>query len=285
MATVHKTAVIHPGAILEKDVDIGPYSVIGPDAQIGAGTKIGAYVVIQGKTILGRDNRVFTGSVIGSESQDLKAQDSQAAVEIGDENTIREYVTINRSSKGSGVTRIGNSTLIMTGAHIAHDCQIGDSVVMANMATLGGHCMVEDHAIVGGFTVAHQFVRIGRLCMVGGTSGLLQDAPPYMTVFGQAPARVVNVNFLGLKRHNIAKEVRAEIRKAFKILYYLSLPVKEATARIERDLIRFPEIEHLIEFLKTSTRGFCKGTKAEPTEDELDTEEMPHPEPNFPIPL
>ncbi len=179
-------------------------------------------------------------------------------VEIGEGVQVREFVTINRGSKNGSVTRVGDNSMLMTGVHIAHDCQVGKHVIMANLATLAGHCKVEDHAVLGGMAVVHQFVRVGKIAMVGGTSGLMQDAPPFMMVFGPAPARVVNINNIGLKRRGTTPEVRLALRQAFHILYRQQLSTKDAIAKIEDTIPPSDEMAYLLNFYRSSERGICR---------------------------
>jgi len=255
---IHRTAIVHPEARLEPGGEIGAYSVIGRNVFIGADSVVGSHVVIAENTTIGAGCRIASHAVIGTDPQDLKYNGEPSYVEIGEGVDIREFVTINRGSKKGSVTRVGDKTLLMTGAHIAHDCQVGKGVIMANLATLGGHCKVEDYAVLGGMAVVHQFVRIGKIAMVGGTSGLMQDAPPFMMVFGPAPARVVNVNNIGLNRHGVAPEVRLHLRQAFHILYRQNLTVSGAIAKIEETLPPSEELNYLLAFYRSSERGICR---------------------------
>jgi UDP-N-acetylglucosamine acyltransferase len=258
---IHRTAIVHPEARLEPGVEVGAYSVIGKNVTIEAGTKIGSHVVIDSNSRIGPDCKVFSHAVIGSDPQDLKYRGAESWVEIGAGTIIREFVTINRGSKEGAVTRVGNGTLLMTGVHVAHDCQVGNNVIMVNLATLGGFCEVEDCAVIGGLAVAHQFVRVGKMTMVGGTAGLLQDAPPYMMVFGTAPARVVNINTVGLRRNGVSSEVRAHLRHAFKVLYRSGLTTNQALEEIERTIPPGEEVRHLLEFFRNSSRGTCTAVR------------------------
>jgi UDP-N-acetylglucosamine acyltransferase len=257
---IHRAAIVHPEARLEPGVEIGAYSVIDRGASVEADTRIGSHVVIGKNVRIGPGCEVYSHAVIGTDPQDLKYDGNESSVEIGEGCKIREFVTVNRGSKAGAATRVGEQTLLMTGSHIAHDCQIGSNVIMANLATLGGHCAVEDHAVLGGMAVAHQFVRIGKMAMVGGTSGLMQDAPPFMMVFGPAPARVVNVNHVGLKRNGVPPEVRLHLRQAFHLLYRQNLSIDQALARIEEELPPSDEMTYLLEFYRTSQRGICRAS-------------------------
>lgn len=254
---IHETAIVHPKAELGRDVEIGPYSIVGEGVLIGDGTKIGSHVEITGPAIIGRNCKISQGAAIGVEPQHIKYAGEPTRVVIGDNNVIREYVTISRGTTGgNGETRIGNGNMIMAYGHIAHDCIIGDGVVFTGGAALAGHVVVEDCAVIGGMSGVHQFVKIGRMAMVGGMAKVVKDVPPYFLVDGN-PARVIGVNIVGLKRNGVPPEVRRQIRKAYKLLYCSGLNVRDALLRIESELAGVEEIQHLVEFLKASSRGIC----------------------------
>lgn len=259
---IHRTAIVHPEAELEPGVEIGAYSVIGRGSIIQSDTRIGSHVVIGENVRIGPGCEIYSHAVIGSDPQHLRYDGSPSSVEIGEGCKIREFVTINRGFKKGSVTRVGAGTLLMTGVHIAHDCQVGERVIMANLATLGGHCIVEDNAVMGGMAVAHQFVRIGKIAMVGGTSGLMQDAPPFMMVFGPAPARVININHIGLKRNGVPAEIRMHLRQAFHFLYRQGLTIESALRKIEEELPMSEYLAYLVNFYRTSQRGICRATLA-----------------------
>lgn len=256
--SIHKTAVIHPGAQLSSGVAIGPYSVIEGNVSLGDNVRVGSHCVITGQTSIGRNCKIYTGAVIGSAPQDKKySADDNVFLNIGDNNVIREYVTINPgTAEGGGKTVLGNNNLIMAYAHIAHDCILGNNCVMANAATLGGHVTLEDNAIVGGLSAVHQFVRLGRLSIIGGCSKVVQDVPPFSMCDGH-PAEVLNANTVGLKRAQIPTETIQKLRRAFKILFRSGLSRTTALEKIAREIPTCPEIEHLIFFTKTSKRGLC----------------------------
>ena len=221
MATeIHSTAVVSPGAELGVDVSVGPYTVIGPRVRIGDGTRIGPQVVIDGVTTFGRDNVIFGQANIGADPQDLSYEGEETHLEIGDRNTVREFVTINRGTvKGGGLTRIGDDCLLMACSHVAHDCEIGDRVMLANNALLAGHVAVEDGAIINGAAAVHQFVTVGKLSYVGGLTRVFLDVPPFMILEGH-PARVRKVNVIGLERSGAFEpEDIQEIRAAFRKIY------------------------------------------------------------------
>ena len=255
---VHKTTVIHPEARLGDSVRIGPYSVIGPHVVIGEDVHIGSHCVLEGHTTIGKGSRIFTGAVIGSIPQDKKHQDDDKVVlVIGEHNIIREYVTINPGTvDGGGKTVMGDHNLLMAYSHVAHDCSIGNHCVMANAGTLGGHVTLEDRAIVGGLTAIHQFVRLGTFSIVGGCSKVVQDIPPYSLCDGH-PAKVRNINYVGLKRSGMDPQVIRTLRRVFRIIFHSGLTKNHALARIEQEFEDGPEIKHLIFFIKTSKRGLC----------------------------
>ena len=253
---IHPTAIIYPGAKIEGDVEIGPYAVIGSDVVIKKGTKISSHVVIEGWTTIGENCRIYTGAVIGSPTQDLKNEGKRSYVEVGEGNIIREYVTINRATSAEGVTRIGQKNFLMTDVHIAHDCILGDGIIMGNLATLAGHVVVEDKAIIEGLTGIHQFIRIGRHAFIGGYSKVVKDIPPYLKVAGQ-PTEVYGINTLGLERSGFSAESIKNIENVYRILFRSRLNVTQALKRLEgQDLL--PDVRHMVEFVKNSTRGICR---------------------------
>jgi len=254
---IHATAIVHPGALLEEGVEVGPFSIIEDRVKIGAGTKIGARVTIEGNTTIGRENELFTGAVVGSVTQDKKYQGGDTFLKIGDRNKIREYVTINPGTQDGTETVIGNDNLIMAYAHVAHDCIIGNNTTIANGATFAGHVIVEDRAIIGGLSGVHQFVRIGSLAIVGGCSKVVQDIPPFMMVDGH-PARAFGLNTIGLDRAQISSDEKLRLKKVFKIVFRSKLSLKNAIKHIETDVETSPVVTQVIEFLKKSERGICR---------------------------
>lgn len=254
---VHPTAIVHPDARLEDGVVVGPYSIIEGTVQIGAGTVIGAHAVIEGHTTIGRNNEIFTGAVVGSRTQDKKFDGGISYLKIGDNNKIREYVTINPGTKEGTSTVIGNDNLLMAYSHVAHDCIVHNHVVLANQATLAGHVIIDDRAIIGGLSAVHQFVRVGSLALIGGCSKVVQDVPPYVMADGH-PAEAFGINTVGLDRAEFPKEEKAQLKKAFRIIFKSKLALKNAVQRIESELQSTPAIQVLLEFLKTSERGICR---------------------------
>ena len=255
---IHKTAVIHRDAKLSSGVSVGPYSVIEGSVTLGDNVRIGSHCVVTGQTTIGRNCKVYTGAVIGSAPQDKKfSYDDNVFLNIGENNVIREYVTINPGTlDGGGKTVIGGNNLIMAYSHVAHDCIIGNNCVMANAATLGGHVTLEDNAVIGGLSAVHQFVRLGRLSIIGGCSKVVQDVLPFSMCDGH-PAAMVNINTVGLKRAQISSETIQKIKKAFRILFRLGLSRAHALEKIANEIETCTEIEHLIFFAKTSKRGLC----------------------------
>lgn len=253
---IHPTAVVSKKAKLADDIEIGHYSIIGDNVVIGSGSKIGAYCIIEGNTTIGRNCEFFTGAVIGSRPQDLKYKDEKVFLKIGDGNIIREYCTFNPGTEVSGETVVGNNNIFMAYAHIAHDCRVGDNCIIANNGTLAGHVTIEDKAVVGGLVAIHQFVKVGKLSIIGGCSKVVQDIPPYSTCDGH-PARVYGLNLVGLKRNNISKESIEQLGSAFKILFNSGLTSKHSLEKIEKEIQQTPEVSYLINFIKNSQRGIA----------------------------
>lgn len=253
-ARIHPTAIVDPSAILESDTEIGPYAVIGRESRIGRGSRIGAYALIGDYTLLGPECRVSSHAVVGSPSQDLKHRETDISwLEIGKGNRIREFVTINRATAAGACTRIGDNNLFMAYAHIAHDCQLGHRIVLANGATLGGHVEIGDEVVIGAMSGIHQFVRIGRLTMIGAMSRVCQDVPPFMLAVG-SPPRVYGLNSIGLRRQQIPSANRHQLKQAFQWLYRRHLAVAQALEQIKA-LGPGPELEELIRFVRESRRG------------------------------
>lgn len=239
------------------NVSIGPYSVIGEHVQIGDGCRIGSSVLIDGNTVMGRKNRVFHGASIGTIPQDLKYRGAKSFLTIGDNNTIREYVTINLATDEGERTYIGNNNLLMAYVHVAHNCWIGDNVILANSVNLAGHVTIYDYAIVGGIVPVHQFVSIGAHSIIGGGSRIPKDIPPFIKVAGNPP-KVGGLNSVGLKRRGFTTEQRALLKRAFCILYRDDLNVTQAVEKIKGELPQTPEIEMLVDFIRKSKRGITK---------------------------
>lgn len=257
MANIHPTAIIEPGAEIGADIEIGPYCVVGAKVRLGAGTRLMSHVVIAGATTLGEKCEVFPFASIGQQTQDLKFKGGTPRVEIGSGTTIREFVTVNAATNDGDVTRVGSGCHIMAYAHIAHDCVVGDSVIMANCATLAGHVTVEDMASIGGLSGVHQFVRIGRQAFIGGCSKVTQDVPPFMIADGN-PLSIHGLNSVGLKRRGVDEKAQALLKAAFKLLYRDGLTTRQAIERIESEVEKVAEVVYLTDFVKASTRGIVR---------------------------
>jgi UDP-N-acetylglucosamine acyltransferase len=256
--SVHPTAIVTPGAKLHPTVEVGPYAVIGPRVEIGAGTTVGPHAVIEGRTRLGQRNKVFQFASVGAQPQDLKYAGEDSALEIGDENLIREFTTLHKGTTGGGgVTRIGNGNLFMAYAHVAHDCQVGNGCVLANAATLGGHVELGDHVILGGLAAVHQFTRIGKHAFVAGGAMVVMDVPPFCTAQGDR-AELVGVNSIGLARHGYTEEQIGRVKEAYRILFRSKLPLEEAVERLRTELGDQTEIQALLFFVTTSERGLTR---------------------------
>lgn len=255
---IHPTAIVSPRADIDEDVSIGPFCIIHDDVRIGKGTRLIANVIVEGDTEIGDRCTIYPFTSIGLPPQDLKYRDEKTGVKIGNDNIIREYTTIHRASVGGdGVTTIGDKNFLMAYVHIAHDCKIGNATIMANLATLAGHVLVEDYAVIGGVVAVHQFTRIGAYAMVGGFSGVGQDIPPYMIASG-ARAKLFGLNTVGLKRHGFSDATLNELKKAYKILFREKRTLKDAIKKVQEDLPYTDEIRHLIEFIQKNKRGICR---------------------------
>jgi len=258
MSNIHETAIVAPGAKIGKNVEIGPYAIIGENVEIGEGTVVGPHVVIKGWTTIGKNNEIFHGASVGFEPQDLKFDGEKSYLFIGDDNTIRENVTIHRgTADGGGETRIGNDNLIMAYCHVAHDCQLGSHIVMSNATNLAGHVVIEDHTVIAGMVGVHQFVRIGKISMIGAHSRVVNDVPPYVIADG-SPAHVSGINVIGLRRNGIKPALRREIKRAYRILYRSDLNMQVAIKMMDQKLDASEEIEHFLRFLRNVQKGICR---------------------------
>jgi len=256
--SIHPSAVVSSGAELDSGVQVGPYTVIGPHVRIGKDTWVGPHVVIDGHTTLGAANRVFQFASVGAIPQDKKYRDEESTLLIGDHNVIREFTTLNPGTAGGGmVTRIGDGNLFMAYSHVAHDCQIGNNVVLANCATLGGHVIVEDYVGIGGLVGVHQFTRIGESAYLGGGSMVSLDVPPYCTAVGDR-AHLHGLNLVGLKRRGWTNKQVVLLKKSYRTLFSEGLPLKEALVTLRTLAADSPEILRLADFIEASTRGICR---------------------------
>jgi UDP-N-acetylglucosamine acyltransferase len=255
---IDPTAVIDPGAQLASGVSVGPYSIIGPGVVIGADTVIGPHVVIYGPTSIGRENRIFQFASIGDAPQDKKYAGEPTRLEIGDRNTIREFVTINRGTvQDEGVTVLGNDNWIMAYVHIAHDCRIGNHTIFANNASLAGHVRISDYVILGGFTLVHQFCAIGSHALTAFGSGISKDVPPYVTV-GGSPAHAHGLNMEGLRRRGFSPGSRMALKRAYRTLYRENRSFEDALAQLRSQAAGNAEVAVLTEFLEHQTRGIVR---------------------------
>lgn len=254
---IHPTAIVHPKAELAAGVTVGPYSIIEENVVIGEGTRVGVRVSIEGYTTLGKNNEIFTGAVIGSMTQDKKYKGGKTYLKIGDNNSIREYVTMNPGTEEGTETLVGNGNLIMAYSHVAHDCVIKNNTVLANAATLAGHVTVDDGAILGGLSGVHQFIHIGSLAIVGGHSKVTQDIPPFIMVDGH-PATAFGINKVGLERAGFSQEERNEARKAYKVVFKQNRPLQEAIQTLDKELSDGKIKALLLDFLKTCEHGICR---------------------------
>jgi len=255
---IHPTALIDPKAELADDVEVGAFSIIDAKVRIDSGTKIGPHAVVTGRTTIGKNNHIFQFTSIGEQPQDKKYAGEDTELIIGDNNTVRELCTFSRGSmQGGGVTRIGNDNWIMACVHIAHDCILGDNIIMANNASLAGHVTIGDHAILSGYSLIHQFCMVGEHSFTSFASHVNQSIPPYVTVSGEK-ARVKGINSEGLKRRGFTSEQINQVRRAYKALYRKSLSLEDATAEINKMAVDSPEIEPLVEFLKSAERGIIR---------------------------
>lgn len=251
-------AVIDEGAQLAADVSVGPFSIIGAGVVIEAGTSIGPHVVIRGPTRIGRDNKIFQFSSIGEDPQDKKYRGETTHLEIGDRNVIREYCTLHRgTAQDKGITRIGSDNLLMAYTHVAHDCVVGDHVIMANAASLAGHVRVGDHAILGGFSLVHQFCQIGPHSFSAMGSVISRDIPPYVMVGGR-PTKPHGINSVGLERQGYSSEAVRQIRKAYKVVYMSGAKLEDAIKTLDKMAETTPELLRMAEFLKTTGRSILR---------------------------
>jgi len=255
---IHSTAIIDSRAELADDVAVGPFTVIGPHVTIAAGTVIGSHVVIKGPTSIGKHNRIYQFSSIGEDPQDKKYAFEVTRLEIGDRNTIREFTSMHRGTQQDhSVTQIGNDNLFMAYTHVAHDCVIGDHVIMANGASLAGHVHLNSHAILGGFTLVHQFTQIGQYSFAAMGSAITQDIPPFIMVGGR-PTKPHGINSVGMERNGITAEDIRLIRKAYKIIYKMNLRLEDAIEQMEDLAGDSKEVSDMVSFLRNVNRGILR---------------------------
>jgi len=258
---IHPTAIIDKTAQLDSTVEVGPYAIIGPHVHIGADSIVEGHASVKGPTFIGKRNVISSFAAVGGDPQDISYRGEATELHIGDDNKIREYATLQRGTmKADGKTVVGNGNLFMAYTHVAHDCLIGNHVIMANVATLAGHVEIEDHASLGGLVAVQQFCRIGAHCYIGGMSGINLDVPPYMLLEGtRNQQRIVGLNRVGLKRHGFSKETIAQIDKVYRILFRSpDMLLQEALQEAAKAAGNCPEALHLIDFIKDSSRGVMR---------------------------
>ena len=257
---VHPTAIVDPGARIAESAEIGPFCVIGPEVEIGPSTRLMAHVYVEGPTGIGEDNLFYPYSSIGVASQDLKYKGERAETFIGSRNRIREFVTIHRGTQAGGlVTRIGDDNLLMAYVHVAHDCTVGNHVILVNGVTLGGHVTIEDWVEISAYTGVHQFCRVGRHAIVGGYSVVTQDVMPFSSTVSDRPIRVFGANKIGLERRGVARETIEALQTAMRLLTRAQLNTTQAVERIRAEVPACPEVEELLAFIAASQRGVIKG--------------------------
>ncbi|MDF1535056.1 MAG: acyl-ACP--UDP-N-acetylglucosamine O-acyltransferase [bacterium] len=255
---VDPRAAVSPGAQLDSGVEVGPFAVIGDQVRIGAGTRIGPHVVLDGRTTIGENNRIFQFASVGAPPQDLKYRGEESELIIGDDNVIRECVTIHKGTEGDNmVTRIGSGNLIMAYCHVAHDCVIGDRVILANGATIAGHVTMEDNSFLAGYAGVHQFCRVGTMAFVAAGSIVVMDVPPYTTAQGDR-ARLVGLNLEGLKRKQFTPGEISALKKAYRILFRSGLVMDEAIDKVRQEVENTDHVRHLLGFMDGSQRGFTR---------------------------
>ncbi len=257
MSEIHPTAVIEEGARIGEGCRIGPYCVIGPNVILGIGCELHSHVVIDGHTEIGSENTFYPFASIGLRTQDLKWDGGTTWTRVGSNNTFREYVTVHSATADGDATVIGSHNNLLAYTHVAHDCQLGDHIIMSNVGTLAGHVIVEDRAIVGGLAAVHQFCRIGTMSIIGGCSKVVQDVPPYMMVDGN-PAATRTLNKEGLKRNGVNEDTQKSMRQVYRILFRSEQTFTNAVKQVRADLATSPELEHLLAFIESSERGIAK---------------------------
>ncbi len=257
MTEIHPTAIVDPGARLGENVRVGAYCVIGPDVEVGDGCWLQHHASLCGPSQIGRDNRFFPFASIGQQTQDLKYSGEPTFLVVGNENTFREFATVHRGTSPNSCTRIGDRGNFLAYSHIAHDCTVGDDVIISNNGTLAGHVEVGDRAVIGGLTAIHQFCRVGRLALTGGCSKIVQDVPPFLIADGN-PAVIRGINKVGLERAGVPDETMRQLKEAYRLLYRSKLSLREAVKQMRSSLSSLPEIELLVDFVESSQRGIVR---------------------------
>ncbi|HEY4099551.1 MAG TPA: acyl-ACP--UDP-N-acetylglucosamine O-acyltransferase [Gemmatimonadales bacterium] len=254
IARIHPSALIDPSAVIDRDVEIGPFAIIGPSVSIARGCRIGARATLERNVRLAAGVSVGSGSILGGPPQDLKYADEETWVEIGENTRIREFTTINRGTVASGVTSVGRNCFIMTYVHLAHDCHIGDGVIMANGTQLAGHVTVEDYVVISGLVAVHQFARIGEYAFIGGMTRVSQDIPPFVKAVGN-PVELYGLNTIGLQRHKFPPATVAALKRAYRLCFNSDLNLGQALERARTDLPPTTEVDRFLEFVSSSQRG------------------------------
>lgn len=252
------SAIIHPSAKIAEGVTVGPGTVIGADVEIGEGTWIGPHAVIAGPTVIGKNNKIFQFSSVGDDPQDITYKGEPTRLEIGDNNTIREYCMISRGTvKGGNITRIGNDNFFMAYSHVGHDCMVGNSIIMINYSALSGHVVVDDYAIIGAYAAVHQFCRVGAYAFITRATYITKDVLPYVMIAGQS-TEACGINTVGLKRRGFSSATIDQLRRAYKIIFRKGLTVQQALAELELMREECPEVEPMIQILNQSARGIVR---------------------------
>jgi UDP-N-acetylglucosamine acyltransferase len=255
---IHSTAIVHPKAQLAEGVSIGPYSVIGEHVTIGRDTRIASHVLVEGWTTIGERNKLHSFSCIGTPPQDVGYKNEESYLIIGNDNVIREFATVHRATtKADRKTEIGDKNYLMAYSHVAHDCKLGNSIIMANSAGLAGHIRIEDYAILGGIVGVHQYVRIGAYAMIGGQSAIVQDIPPYVSAAGNR-AQLYGLNTIGLKRKGFSDEVIGDLKKAYKIIFRSGMTIDDAIKKVADEYPDSREVNYFIDFMRHSKRGVTR---------------------------
>ena len=255
---VHATSVVDSEAELGPGVTVGPFSIIGPNVRVGAGTEISAHVLIEKDTSVGESCRIFQGAVLGTDPQDLKYQGEYSELLVGDRTVVREYATLNRGTAASGRTMVGSDCLLMAYSHVAHDCRLGNHVVLSNAVNMAGHVTIEDWTIIGGLVPIHQFIRIGAHAFVGGGFRVTTDIPPYCRAAG-LPLKLYGLNAVGLERRGFPSETRRLLKQTYRTLFQSGLNVSQGIERVETEVEQVPEVRHFLDFIRNSERGITLG--------------------------
>ncbi len=253
-ATIDARAVVSPNAKIGSDVVIGPFCIVEDDVLIGRGTRIGSSAVLAKGTRVGEECKIHHGAVLGTVPQDLKFHGEESVLEVGNNTTIREYATLNRGTSATGRTKVGSHCFIMAYAHVAHDCEVGDYVILANSVNMAGHVKIEDHVVIGGMVPIHQFTRIGRHVMIGGGFRVSKDVPPF-ALAGHDPLVFEGLNSVGLRRRSFSPDVIRNIENAYEIIYHRKMNVSQALETIKKEMQLTEEIKHIVEFIEASKRG------------------------------